>query len=573
MPDNITGSITAGLSLQGTITVPTADGAVVTTGNAISGQIVGGPRGIQGIQGDTGDVGPQGPIGATGPQGPQGADSTVPGPAGPQGDTGLTGPTGPAGADSVVPGPTGPTGPAGPTGPTGSAGADGADGVDGTDGAFAGRTITGTPNQITVTNGDGVAGNPTLSTPQDIHTGASPTFAKLNLNGTAYLDGATAGAITIGDGQLLANDSNNTGGGIISKNITVKPNPGRGASASMFFDNTNGQVWEFFNNVNGSFGVYNTTSSRQPFTIEKTALADTVFVDNGIFRTAASVYPNADSTYTNGTPTNYWLATHTDRLYLNSTAYLDGATAGRMDAVGNFYINSNGQARLFSTRAGANSNGSNIFIGGGGQNSIGAVGQGWLGSSNVSLGVKALNALTTGDNNVALGVSALQANTTGVSNTAVGTNALLANTSGGGNMALGLASLQANTTGVNNLGIGVRALTANTTGYGNIALGEDAGRWLADGSTANQTAGNSIYIGSTTKASAAGGQNETVIGSAAIGNGSNTVTIGNSSITANYFSGNIESTTTSAGVILKSPDGTRYKVTVANGGTLAITAA
>ena len=44
---------------------------------------------------------------------------------------------------------------------------------------FMGRTIIGTANQITVTNGDGVSGNPTLSTPQDINTTSSPTFANV----------------------------------------------------------------------------------------------------------------------------------------------------------------------------------------------------------------------------------------------------------------------------------------------------------------------------------------------------------------------------------------------------------
>jgi hypothetical protein len=50
------------------------------------------------------------------------------------------------------------------------------------------RTLTGTANQITVSNGDGVAGNPTLSTPQNIHTGASPTFAGLTATGTVTAD-------------------------------------------------------------------------------------------------------------------------------------------------------------------------------------------------------------------------------------------------------------------------------------------------------------------------------------------------------------------------------------------------
>jgi hypothetical protein len=64
-------------------------------------------------------------------------------------------------------------------------------------GTIAGRTITGTTNQVTVTNGDGVAGNPTLSLPQDIHTSASPTFAGATLNGSLGIRASsTASAAT-----------------------------------------------------------------------------------------------------------------------------------------------------------------------------------------------------------------------------------------------------------------------------------------------------------------------------------------------------------------------------------------
>lgn len=48
------------------------------------------------------------------------------------------------------------------------------------------RTITGTANQVTVTNGDGVSGNPTLSLPQNIATTSTPQFAQIGIGVAPY---------------------------------------------------------------------------------------------------------------------------------------------------------------------------------------------------------------------------------------------------------------------------------------------------------------------------------------------------------------------------------------------------
>jgi hypothetical protein len=58
--------------------------------------------------------------------------------------------------------------------------------------AWAQRTITGTANQVSVSNGSGVSGNPTLSLPQDIHTGATPQFAGATFTGNVLLSATTA---------------------------------------------------------------------------------------------------------------------------------------------------------------------------------------------------------------------------------------------------------------------------------------------------------------------------------------------------------------------------------------------
>jgi hypothetical protein len=92
-----------------------------------------------------------------------------------------------------------------------------------------------------------------------------------------------------------------------------------------------------------------------------------------------------------------------------------------------------------------------------------------------------------------------------------------------------------NTTGGGNVAIGYQALFPNIDGRDNVAVGNTSGRFIADGSTANTTSDYSVYLGSGTRASADGAQNEIVIGYNAIGQGSNTITFGNTSMVGAYF--------------------------------------
>ena len=87
----------------------------------------------------------------------------------------------------------------------------------------AARTITGTTNVITVTNGDGVSGNPTLTTGSLVaRTDTVQTFTAAQRGGvTALTDGATITpdfavsnnfSVTLGGNRTLANPTNLTAG-------------------------------------------------------------------------------------------------------------------------------------------------------------------------------------------------------------------------------------------------------------------------------------------------------------------------------------------------------------------------
>ncbi len=161
------------------------------------------------------------------------------------------------------------------------------------------------------------------------------------------------------------------------------------------------------------------------------------------------------------------------------------------------------------------------------------------GYRNSAFGSFALFSNTTGYNNSAFGSFALSSNTTGYENSAFGFYALRSNTTGYENSAFGSFALRSNTTGYNNSAFGYFALFSNTTGYGNVALGYSAGRYLSDGSSPLSSPTYGVYIGYNTKGYAANETNAIVIGYNAVSAGSNSVVIGNDSITKTILKGNV----------------------------------
>jgi len=216
-------------------------------------------------------------------------------------------------------------------------------------------------------------------------------------------------------------------------------------------------------------------------------------------------------------------------------------------------------------------------------------------SSNVAMGAWALEFNTTGGNNTAIGVDAMEQNTTQSNNTAVGYKALenysgnWGNSTAVGSNALGNALRGYNTavgnyaltgasgayTGSRNIGVGdfsgYKITTGSrntfmgaqgagfniTTGSFNVMIGHQAAYyqttsnynviignlacWETSGGTNITDLTDCVFIGNETHPSASGVTNEIAIGNDAIGQGGNTVMLGDSNITDLYCYGSLSS--------------------------------
>jgi len=267
------------------------------------------------------------------------------------------------------------------------------------------------------------------------------------------------------------------------------------------------------------------------------------------------------------------LTVDTSTLFVDATTKKVGigttTPAQKLDVSGNININTNGTNVLISSYKGADSVGNNIFIGGGGQSSVGESGATYKGSHNTAQGADVLysnttgyynsaqgmNALrynTTGGYNSAQGALALYSNTTGDFNSAQGVSALSANTTGAYNSAQGAYALRYNTTGAYNSAQGMNALSANTTGDYNSAQGMNAGRSITTGN-------NNTFVGYGAGYHAS--QLISAVNSMALGNGAyttadNQVVIGNASVAQTLLNGKVGIGTTSPTAVLNIKAGT-----------------
>jgi hypothetical protein len=191
-----------------------------------------------------------------------------------------------------------------------------------------------------------------------------------------------------------------------------------------------------------------------------------------------------------------------------------------------------------------------------------------VGVNNVIIGELAGSSITTGGYNVLIGGRAGRLLTVSGEHVAIGGGALDKLTVGTANTALGAWTLYGLDNGLDNTAVGYLALNKITTGNRNTAIGRNAGTFIGLSQNPLLTSSDSVFLGSETRPSADNCVNETVIGYLLAGHGSNTVTIGNTSVTDNYFNGNIHATGTITGAIIAREGGLSTEFLMADGSSI-----
>ena len=455
-------------------------------------------------QGVDGPQGPTGPAGATGPQGPIGL-------TGLQGPTGATGAQGIAGSDGAT-GPQGSTGAAGPQGPiglTGPAGPAGATGATGllSSGNAAGNTPYWDGTQWVVNSSN------LFNNGSNIGIGTTSPSSKLQLvasgssgdrNNMLRIESNNNASLT------LKNTNANAGGGeyqLFASSSASNPALGAG-SLAIYYDHPTNAAYRFAINTAGNVGI----GTGMP--TEKLDVAGNVKT-SGTLTAGTVTYPNTHGSAnqvlsTTGSGTLAWTTPSSGGAGVPYTGATGAVNLGGYDLTVNGLAIGTGKVNSSGTH--------NTIVGG----------------SNVARTFTSVLA------NTAIGFNTLSSGTPGDNNTTVGAWSLVSN-SGAKNSAMGVGALERNLGGNENTAIGYYALRGNTSGSNNTAIGYAAD--MSDGLS-----------------------NATAIGSGATVAASNTIQLGNTSVTNVKTSGTI----TAGAVTYPKTDGTSGQVLTTNGlGTLS----
>ncbi|MEN9349724.1 MAG: hypothetical protein RL372_702 [Bacteroidota bacterium] len=339
------------------------------------------------------------------------------------------------------------------------------------------------------------------------------------------LSWTTPTSISVG---AISNTSNVNGASITGGVLNLAPADGTNGGILNASNQTIGGPKYFLDNITISNGIkLGTTGGAQNLMYGGAVFA---YGTPGANNTGIGSYALSSLTNT-GNEGNNNTAVGTNAIRQGGAANGSRNTAVGSSALSNGSGTSDNVAIGYYTLAAGISGGSNTAVG------TYALQENTTANFNVGIGYETLKNTTTGGSNTAVGRGAMLSNTSGDVNTAVGESALISNTNGRYNTSIGVQSQELNTTGQSNTAIGVAAIDRNTGGNNNAVLGAFAGRYIADGATYNTAIDNSVLIGASAKPLANNANNEIVIGYNAVGNGSNTVTLGNTSITSVKTSG------------------------------------
>lgn len=269
-----------------------------------------------------------------------------------------------------------------------------------------------------------------------------------------------------------------------------------------------------------------------------------------------------------------WTATGNDIYNNNSNAVVIGKTTAATDTTAALEISGRvsqfdlGGSTFFGFRAGMNDDLSSNNNAGFGDHALTSNTSGFdntafgasalilasTATSNTAIGASAMQNITTGSSNVAIGSAALRSNQTSTANIAIGVRALR-DVTGSSNVGVGYRTMEIATSCISNTAMGNYALKSITTSIRNAAFGDSALEFLGAGIGQNVAVGNgagshynstsnaltqcekSIFIGTLTRAKANNSINEIVIGHDLIGNGSNTITLGNADNEETHLTG------------------------------------